>query len=246
MFPLSDDNSDRHTTPYVNYAIVLANVAVFVLFQQLGANQAFDHAFSAVPKEILTGHDVVGSIRSANIHLEPTPIPVQLTLLTSMFMHGGFAHIFGNMLYLWIFGDNLEHAMGHLRYLGFYLICGLVAGLAHVFTSAAIGANLYIPCLGASGAISGIMGGYICLYPNRRVTVLVLRQVMDVPAFVVLGSWIVFQVVESMGFLGSDSGDSGGVAYAAHIGGFIAGLVLVHLFKNNSTQSSIGTNYSEY
>lgn len=177
MFPLSDDNSDRRITPYVNYMIVLANIAVFVLLQQLGSNEQFDHAFSAVPKEILTGQDFIGSVPISDasgrvigtIHLEQTPIPVYFTLLTSMFMHGGFAHIFGNMVYLWIFGDNLEQAMGHLKYLGFYLLCGIIAGLAHVYTSQAMGASLYVPCLGASGAISGIMGGYITLYPTRRV-----------------------------------------------------------------------------
>jgi membrane associated rhomboid family serine protease len=244
MFPLSDDNSDRHTTPYVNYLIVLANVVVFVLFQQLGANEAFDHAFSAVPQEILSGHDVTGTIEVAgpagaagNIKLYPTPVSVYLTLFTSMFMHGGFAHIGGNMLYLWIFGDNLEHAMGHLRYLGFYLLCGVLAGLSHVFVSQAMGANLYIPCLGASGAISGVMGGYITLYPTRRVTVMAFRQIMEVPAYVALGSWILFQLIDSFGFLGSESG-GGGVAYAAHIGGFIAGVVLVHLFAQKSRMNN--------
>lgn len=234
MFPLSDDNSDQRLTPFINFFIVALNIAVFVLFQQLGGNPDFDHAFSAVPKEILSGKDVVGTVHISNspgssLHLEPTPIPVYFTLLTSMFMHGGFAHIGGNMLYLWIFGDNLEQAMGHMRYLAFYLICGIIAGLSHVFATALMGANLYIPCLGASGAISGVMGGYIMLFPHRRVTVLMFRQLMDVPAYVALGSWILFQLIDSLGYLGSSSD---GVAYAAHIGGFIAGVALVHFFKD--------------
>ena len=239
MFPLSDDNSDRRITPYANYLLIVLNVLVFVLLQQMGSNEHFDHAFSAVPKEILSGHDISGTVdlasRGASFQLEHTPIPVYLTLITSMFMHGGFAHIGGNMLYLWIFGDNLENTMGHVKYFVFYLLCGIVAGLAHVFTTQAIGANPYIPSLGASGAISGVMGGYILLYPTRRVTVIMLRQVMHVPAYVALGSWILFQLVDSMGFLGSESG---GVAYAAHIGGFIAGLVLVGLFAPRNSQTS--------
>lgn len=231
MFPLSDDNSDVHITPFINYGVIAINILVFVLFQQMGASNEFNEAFVAVPKEILTGHDVSGSIQTASgtLHLSPTPVHPYVTLLTSMFMHGGLAHIGGNMLYLWIFGDNLENRMGHLRYCGFYLLCGIVAGLSHVIMSQLMDQNLYIPCLGASGAISGVMGGYICLYPKKRVTVLVLRQIMQVPAMVVLGSWILFQLVDSLGFLGSQSG-GGGVAYAAHIGGFLAGLVLIHLF----------------
>jgi membrane associated rhomboid family serine protease len=144
-----------------------------------------------------------------------------------MFMHGNFAHIFGNMLYLWVFGDNLEDALGHARYLVFYLATGVLAGLAHVLVTAAVGANPLIPCLGASGAISGVLGGYIVLFPRRRVRVLWLFSVMEVPALVAIGLWFVFQLVSGAGMLG---GSLGGVAYGAHIGGFVAGLVLVKLF----------------
>ncbi len=156
-----------------------------------------------------------------------------LTLLTSMFMHGGIVHLLGNMLFLWIFGDNVEDSHNHLRYLVFYLVCGLVASLAHVFTTVAFyGANseqALIPSLGASGAISGIMGGYLVLHPRRRVMVLLFRMVTYVPAYVAIGMWFLFQVISSLGAFGEGS-QTGGVAYAAHIGGFLAGLVLARLF----------------
>ncbi len=160
--------------------------------------------------------------------LQPTPLSVYLTLITSMFMHGGIAHIFGNMLFLWIFGDNLEHTLGHGRYAIFYLVCGIIASLAHVITTAMFAtdpSSLLIPSLGASGAISGVLGGYILLHPKRRVTVILFRFLTDVPAYVAIGIWSAFQLVS-----GLMSGSQSGVAYAAHIGGFIAGLVLVKVF----------------
>lgn len=236
MLPLRDDNTDSKSAPWVNYTLIAANVFVFVFLQGLGTNEAFTNSFSTVPQEILTGQDVIGSVpisdgngNTAILHLGQTPVSVYLTLFTSMFMHGGFAHIFGNMLYLWIFGDNLEDRMGHIKYLFFYLICGTIAGLSHVFCTGASGSNALIPSLGASGAISGVLGGYILLFPHRRVTVLFLRQIMDVPAYVCLGLWIVFQMAESSGVLGG-SPDGAGVAYAAHLGGFAAGLCLVKIF----------------
>jgi membrane associated rhomboid family serine protease len=144
-----------------------------------------------------------------------------------MFMHGGWAHLLGNMLYLWIFGDNIEDRLGHGRYLLFYLLAGLLASLAHVFASVLIGDNLQIPSLGASGAIAGVLGGYLVLFPRRRITVLIFRIVTQVNAIIAVGLWFVFQLV---GGLGTLAGSSDGVAYAAHIGGFIAGLVLIKLF----------------
>jgi membrane associated rhomboid family serine protease len=149
-----------------------------------------------------------------------------------MFMHGGIAHIAGNMLFLWIFGDNIEDRMGHLRYLVFYLLCGVIASLAHVFITAAFAANpssLMVPSLGASGAISGVLGGYILLFPKRRVTVILLRFLTDVPAYVAIGIWFAFQLISGLGMLGGGS-QQGGVAYAAHVGGFVAGLVLIKFF----------------
>jgi membrane associated rhomboid family serine protease len=242
VFPLYDDNSDRNTTPIVNYILIALNILVFVFLQQLGSNDRFTYAYSTVPLEIVTGRDVetpdrvvtepVTGQRVALPGLQPTPISVYITLLTSMFMHGGLAHIFGNMLFLWIFGDNVEHRMGHVRYLIFYLVCGLLASLAHVVTTAIFAtsqASLLIPSLGASGAISGVLGGYILLYPTRRVTVILFRFLTDVPAYVAIGIWFAFQLISGLGILGAGSAE-GGVAYAAHIGGFVAGLVLVKIF----------------
>jgi membrane associated rhomboid family serine protease len=160
------------------------------------------------------------------IPLQPTPFSVYLTLLTSMFMHGGLAHLFGNMLYLWIFGDNLENRLGHFRYLVFYLVCGVLASLAHVFTNT----GSYIPSLGASGAISGVLGGYILLYPKRKVHAIVLQGlVTSIPAYLAIGLWFVFQLISGLGILGGGA-QEGGVAYAAHVGGFIAGLLLIKFF----------------
>ncbi|HYP53190.1 MAG TPA: rhomboid family intramembrane serine protease [Pyrinomonadaceae bacterium] len=237
VFPLYDDNTGRTTTPFVTYALIALNVLVFVFLQGLGSNEPFTYAFSTVPQEILTGVDIAKPIvirdplggDAVRINHEAVPISVYLTLLTSMFMHGGFAHILGNMLFLWIFGDNVEDDLGHLRFLAFYLLTGLVASLAHVFTTAAFGGNPYIPSLGASGAISGVLGGYLVLHPRRRVTVILLRMLTDVPAYVAVGLWFVFQLINGLGLLGGGS-QTGGVAYAAHIGGFIAGLALVKIF----------------
>jgi len=235
MIPIGDDNSDRRSTPVVTWLLIAANVFVFVALQGMGSNERFTLAFATVPAEILTGHDIVKSVpvrddygrEVGSIDLQPTPIPVFLTLITSMFMHGGLGHLFGNMLYLWIFGDNLEDALGHARYLVFYLLTGLAAGLSHVFVTAAVGANPLIPSLGASGAISGVLGGYIVLFPRRRVRVLMFYSVMEVPAMLAIGLWFVFQLVSGAGMLG---GQMGGVAYGAHIGGFVAGVLLVKAF----------------
>ena len=252
VFPLYDDNSDRTITPVVNYALIAANILVFVFLQQLGTNDHFTYAFSTVPLEIISGHDVVTPSRVLIDPvtgqrllipgLEPTPFSVYLTLLTSMFMHGGIAHIGGNMLFLWIFGDNVEDRLGHVRYLIFYLLCGLIASLAHVFTTAALAtdsSSMIVPSLGASGAISGVLGGYILLYPKRRVTVILFRFLTDVPAYVAIGIWFAFQLISGLGMLGGGS-QQGGVAYAAHVGGFIAGLVLIKIFDRGRPQGVSG------
>ena len=233
MIPIGDDDSDRQTTPFVNWLLIAANVFVFVALQGLGSNERFTMAFATVPAEILTGRDVSEPIPirdsygrvAGEIDLQPTPIPVYLTLITSMFMHGGIAHIFGNMLYLVVFGDNVEDALGHGRYLIFYLACGVLASLAHVFTTAMLGANILIPSLGASGAISGVLAGYVVLFPQKRVRVLWLYSVISVPALFAIGFWFVFQLISGLGMLGGQ--DFSGVAYGAHIGGFLAGVVLV-------------------
>ena len=250
VFPLYDDNSDRQTTPVVNYAIIALNIFVFVVLQQIGNNDAFTYSFSTVPLEIITGHDVVTAGRTViyagqPVHmpgLGPTPGSVYFTLFTSMFMHGGIAHIAGNMLFLWIFGDNVEDRVGHIRYLIFYLLCGVIASLSHVFVTAALAtdqATLLVPSLGASGAISGVLGGYILLYPSRRVRVFVSYfWTPVVPAWVAIGIWFAFQLISGLGMLGGGS-QTGGVAYAAHVGGFIAGLVLIKFFDIGRRSANI-------
>jgi membrane associated rhomboid family serine protease len=238
FIPIADDNSDRTIQPYVNYALIALNVLVWILFQGMSGNSAFTYSFATVPAEILNGQDIVTQPQN---YTDPntgynflipglgiTPIPVYFTLLTSMFMHGSWAHLGGNMLYLWIFGDNIENRLGHTKYLLFYLLTGLIASLSHVFSTVMSTQSSLVPSLGASGAISGVLGGYLLLFPNRKVRMFVLRGVTDVPSWVALGVWILLQVIMGMGILGSTGG--GGVAYAAHIGGFIAGLLLIKFF----------------
>jgi membrane associated rhomboid family serine protease len=239
MIPIGDDNTGRTVTPMVNYLLIAANIAVFVLLQGMGTNDKFTYAFSTVPQEIVSGKDVVTPARtvkdpaSGESFVQPglqlTPMSVYLTLLIAVFMHGGIAHLAGNMLYLWIFGDNVENALGHVRYLIFYLVCGILASLAHVFATAATHGNMLVPSLGASGAISGVLGGYMLLFPGRRVRMMMGRGTSEMPAWVALGMWFAFQLVAGMGLLGGGS-QAGGVAYAAHVGGFIAGLALVKVF----------------
>jgi membrane associated rhomboid family serine protease len=232
MIPIGDDDSDRIRMPIVNYALIAINILVFVFLQGMGANEKFTYAFSTVPAEILTGRDITTGV------LEQTPIPVYLTLITSMFMHGGWAHLLGNMLFLWVFGDNIENRLGPGRYLIFYLVCGIIASLCHVFVA---GSDAIVPSLGASGAISGVLGGYLLLFPSRRVRVFMGRGIGEVPAFVALGIWIVFQIISQMGVLGGDQG-GGGVAYAAHIGGFAAGLLLIKLFDRGTGTGTVLNN----
>ncbi len=201
-----------------------------------------------MPAEILQGHDIVTPARTVEYMgqrmvipgLGPTPGSVYLTLFTSMFMHGGLAHIGGNMLFLWIFGDNIEDRLGHVKYLIFYLLCGVIAGLSHVFATGVFANSesaLLVPSLGASGAISGVLGGYILLHPKRRVTVILFRFLTDVPAYVAIGIWFAFQLISGLGMLGGGS-QQGGVAYAAHIGGFIAGLVLIKFFDTKGSRQT--------
>lgn len=242
LFPIADDNTGRTTTPVINYTLIAINILVFVFLQGLGSNEKFTYAYSTVPAEIITGKDIVTRpVMVQNLTgqrmempgLQPTLIPVYLTLITSMFMHGGIAHIFGNMLFLFIFGDNIEDRLGHIRYLIFYLVCGVLASLAHVFATVAMASDsssLLVPSLGASGAISGVLGGYLLLFPTNRVMVILSWFLVPVPAFVAIGLWFVFQLISGLGMLGSGS-QAGGVAYAAHIGGFIAGLLLIKVFE---------------
>lgn len=229
MFPIGDDNSEITITPVVNYLFIGINVLVFVLLQGMGSNESFSYAFSLVPKEITSGIDITGVqvVRDSlgntgEVPHYATPLPVYFNFLSSMFMHGSFGHIFGNMLFLWIFGDNLENLLGHIRYAAFYIVCGLAAALAQIFMDG----DSVIPMLGASGAISGVLGGYILLFPQRQIRAIIFNFLTTVPAFIALGIWIGYQLL--LGFL--TPAGTGGVAYAAHIGGFIAGLALVKVF----------------
>ena len=260
IMPLHDDNTGRRLFPFVNYALIAANIFVFVVLQGMGANDDFTYAFSAVPYEIMTGKDLDQDVqlvdrqggpiidpqtrRPAVIPHRPVPISVFITLITSIFMHGGLAHLLGNMLFLWIFGDNVEDDLGHARYLAFYLVTGILASLAHVFTTVILSGvdsfDARIPSLGASGAISAVLGGYILNHPRRQVLVLMFRFVTWVPAYVAIGIWFAFQLIEGLGMLG---GMKGGVAYGAHIGGFLAGLALIKVFgiglKPRTTQADM-------
>lgn len=229
MFPIGDDNSDRRIQPVVNYAIIGVNILVFLLLQQLGGNDAFTYAFSLIPREVTTGTDIQGlqflrdSLgHAAEIRHYATPLPVYFNFLSSMFMHGDIMHIVGNMLFLFIFGDNIENRIGHIRYIVFYIVCGLAAAAGQIL----MGPDSIIPMLGASGAISGVLGGYVMLFPQRSVRAIIFHFATTVPAFVAIGIWIAYQLV--LGYLTPSGG--GGVAYAAHIGGFVAGLALIRIF----------------
>ena len=236
VFPIGDDNTGRVRTPYVTYTLIALNVLVFVFLQGLGSNEQFTYSFSTVPQEIRTGEDVARDVtvvlgdERGTIPLQPTPGSVYLTLLTSMFMHGGLMHLLGNMLFLWIFGDNVEDDLSHGRYTAFYLATGIAASLSHVVSTFVFGDNPFIPSLGASGAISGVMGGYLVLHPHRRVRVIMLRMLTDVPGYVAVGLWFLFQLISAFGVIGQGPQSGGGVAFMAHIGGFVAGVVLVKVF----------------
>jgi membrane associated rhomboid family serine protease len=231
MFPISDDNSEVRIVPFVTYIIIVLNVVVFVILQGIGSNDVFTYSFSLVPREITNGVDLIGleTVRDSagrvlgQIQHQPALLGVYFNLLSSMFMHGDIMHIFGNMLFLWIFADNLENRIGHIRFVIFYLICGLAAAVGQIVMDT----NSVVPMLGASGAISGVLGGYLVLFPNKQVRAIMFSFMMTtIPAFVALGLWIGYQLL--MGYLNSGAG--GGVAYAAHIGGFVAGVVLIKIF----------------
>ena len=224
VIPIGDDNSGRRTTPWVTWALVAVNVAVFVFFEGFGTNQRFINAYSTVPQEILSGRDIVTRDRAVLDPdtgsrllvpgLQPTPVPVWLTILISMFMHAGIAHIAGNMLYLFIFGDNIEDRLGHFRYLLFYVFCGAAASLSQVYVTKLTGGNLLVPSLGASGAIAGVLGAYLLLFPRNRVRVLMFRFITTVPAIFAVGIWFVFQVIAELGVLGRDTCRRRGVCRA--------------------------------
>jgi membrane associated rhomboid family serine protease len=233
VIPIGDEDTGRPGVPYINLAIIAINIVVF-LYQLVDPN--FTNGYAAVPAEITSGKDIVGQFlvvapdgSGVVIDEAPGPMPIWLTLFTSIFMHGGWLHIGGNMLFLFIFGDNIEKAYGHVKYVVFYLVCGVIASLAHVYSQP----DSIIPSLGASGAISGVLAAYLVLFPTNRVKVILtlgvifLRPIM-VPAVVMIGIWAVLQFING---LNSIAGQTTGVAYWAHIGGFIAGLVITFLSK---------------
>jgi membrane associated rhomboid family serine protease len=236
VIPIGDEDTGGHPgLPWVNIAIIAINVVVF-LYQLVDPN--FTNGYSTVPAEITSGKDIVGQFllvapdgSSVTIDEAPGPNPIWLTLLTSMFMHGGWLHIGGNMLFLFIFGDNIEKAYGHIKYLVFYLVCGILAGLAHVYSQP----DSIIPSLGASGAISGVMAAYLVLFPTNRVRVLLTLGIIwlrpiAVPAVVMIGVWALLQFVNGIGSI-AVTDQTSGVAYWAHIGGFIAGALITLLAK---------------
>jgi membrane associated rhomboid family serine protease len=230
VLPIGDEDNAPPGVPIVNVLVIAINVAVF-LYQLVSAD--FTNGYSAVPLEITTGRDLVGQFpiplpdgSVALVDEARGPSPIWLTLLTSMFMHGGWSHIGGNMLFLFIFGDNVEKALGHLRYLAFYLVCGLAASLAQVYS----GPDSILPSLGASGAIAGVLAAYLVYFPRNRVRVLLGYFVTSVPAIAMIGLWALFQFVNGFGATGVNA-ETGGVAYMAHIGGFIAGLVLAFVLR---------------
>ena len=210
MLPLGDDNSARRTVPVVTYLLIALNVLFF--FVELNGGDAFIGKWAFVPSRFLAN-----------------PTGDFLTLFTSMFMHAGWVHLGGNMLYLWIFGDNVEDRFGHVNFTIFYVLCGLAA----TFAQLAFSLNSNVPNLGASGAIAGVLGAYILMFPQQQVRVLIGRIVTPVSALLVIGGWIVLQFFSGFASI-ADTADTGGVAYMAHIGGFIAGFVLTFLFRGNT------------
>ncbi len=211
MIPLKDDNP-TYSTPYVTYTLIAINIVVFFFQMMMPAQQgqAFIMTYGAIPTEIIQGHNLYA-------------------IFTSMFLHGSLMHLLGNMLYLYIFGDNIEHICGHFRFLGFYLLAGLMAFVTHFI----LNVHVNVPMVGASGAISGILGAYALRFPQARVHVLVflffLITTFRVPAVVVLGLWFVMQLFNGMAALSAQAG----VAWFAHVGGFVAGLLFLRFFEKD-------------
>jgi membrane associated rhomboid family serine protease len=235
MFPIGDENERGHGPAFVTLAIIALNVLVFLFLQGAGAPEGdeFTYGYSAVPFEITHGVDLTEPEpievegQQAAVPQEPGPSPIWLTLFSSIFMHGGWLHIAGNMLFLWVFGDNVEHRIGHVLYLVFYLAVGVIASLAQIMTNT----DSVIPTLGASGAISGVLGAYLVMFPTNRVTVFLFRFLVPVPAIVAIGMWAVFQFINGLG-AAAVTAETGGVAYMAHIGGFVAGLLAGLIFRS--------------
>ena len=209
LFPIGDDNSTRRSLPLVTYGLIALNVIVFLI--ELNSGEPFIRQWAVVPSRLTA--DPAGNF---------------MTVFTAMFMHGGWMHLLGNMLYLWIFGDNVEDRLGQAKFLIFYLVCGIAATFAQV----AFNPHSSIPNLGASGAIAGVLAAYLVLFPRGQVRVLVGRGIANMPALAVIGLWIVLQFVSGVGSI-AHTAETGGVAYMAHIGGFVAGFVLTYLLRGS-------------
>jgi len=217
MFPIGDDNTQERTVPVVTYALVALNVLVFLL-------------------ELSGGDQVIERWAFIPVRFASNPAANFNTIFTGMFMHGGWLHLLGNMLFLWIFGDNVEDRLGHVKFLFFYLLAGIAATLAQF----ALAPHSTVPNVGASGAIAGVLGAYILMFPQSRVNVLLGRQIVAMPAVIVLGMWIVLQLVSGVGSIAytNDNANVGGVAYMAHIGGFAAGFLMAFLLRGPSPPSN--------
>ncbi|MBX6314515.1 MAG: rhomboid family intramembrane serine protease [Isosphaeraceae bacterium] len=238
VLPLSDSAPTR-IVPIGTYGLIALNVILYLV--QLDRGRQFTTAFAATPYEITHGEDIQQPfelvlqdrdrpIRQAVIIPQgPVPFPVWLTLFTAMFLHGNLLHLTGNMLYLWIFGDNVEEVLGTARFLVVYLCCGLMGSLAQI----AAAPDSYLPTLGASGAIAGVMGAYLIWFPYNLVRVLFFRYILEVPALIVIGLWILIQLWQGFGSLGR-LGLSGGVAYLAHVGGAATGIFAALLFRDRA------------
>jgi membrane associated rhomboid family serine protease len=217
LIPLKDDNP-TYTTPVISYGIIALCVLVFLWQVSLPNQQAAIYALGLIPTVLLQG---------ASLPPDITVVPPVATVFTSMFLHGGWLHLIGNMLYMWIFADNVEDAMGHGRFIVFYLVCGIAAAMAQALPAP----GSEIPMVGASGAISGVLGAYLLLHPRAHVLVLVplgfFSQITRLPALLVLGLWFLLQLISELG-----APEGAGVAFRAHIGGFVAGMLLIPLFKH--------------
>ncbi len=231
MIPLRDINPTERFA-VITFSLILLNVAVFIFELTLGnrASELFMESFALVPARLFASPRPAGAV-----------IPVEATLVTSMFLHGGFLHIGGNMLYLWIFGNNIEDATGRVRFIFFYLICGILAAYAHAYMNF----TSLTPMIGASGAISGVLGAYLLLYPRARVITLVFFgfyvRTVQVPAMYVLGFWFALQFLSAM----VSGGSAGGVAWYAHVAGFIAGMLLIGPFKRKTVPFGGGRGFTQ-
>lgn len=223
MIPLGDDDRGRRLTPIVTYVLIAINVLVF--FLELNSGEAFIERWAFVPSRFLAN-----------------PVGEFATIFTSMFMHAGWAHLLGNMLYLWIFGDNVEDRLGHALFFVFYILCGLGA----TFAQMAISLGSDVANVGASGAIAGVLGAYLIMFPRGQVRVLMGRAIVPMSALIVIGIWILIQIFSQISVFSAGSQDQGGVAYMAHIGGFVTGIVLTYLLGGARRAIPPSTPYRGY